>query len=153
MTVTKTGNHLAHSTLNTILIVRHYCFSIPIHYLCCSCNLYLCFRWLSWCCCCCCCSYIFCLTSDKDKGKCCDSRNAPKLKLKAKRKRRESKSDLRFHQAASASGAIYQLDSKHQVENANNLQDQKFLDCKYSLFLLITYYMQFFYLYTYTDSC
>lgn len=134
---------MAHSTLNTILVVRHYCFSIPIHYLCCSCNLYLCFRWLSWCCCCCCCTYLCCLTSGKDKAKCCDSKSAPKLKLEKRRKERSGGSrstsrrgelDLRF-QAPNASGAIYQQDYKHVAESVNNLViEQKFsAECKYRI--------------------
>lgn len=85
---------MAHSTLNAVLIFRHYCCSLPFHYLCCCCNLYTCFRWLAWCCCCCCCTYLCCLNSeDRNKAKCCDKKNAPKLRLK------------RVKQATSSSGA------------------------------------------------
>lgn len=76
------GKQLAATTLNSLLIVRHYCFSLPIHYLCCSCNLILCLRVLSWCCCCCCCFSYLCLAGKRRKRKFCDKRRAPKLCLR-----------------------------------------------------------------------
>lgn len=84
-TLARSGHSLARNSINCLLVLRHYCLSLPLHYLCCSCNLFACLRWLSWCCCCCCCSYLCCM--DSSKQKCCDSSRAPKLKLA---KRRES---------------------------------------------------------------
>lgn len=81
-TLALTGKQLAQSTLNSLLIIRHYCFSLPVHYLCCACNPYLCFRLLSWCCCCCCCSYLFCPSDNKREKKYHDKNRAPKLRLR-----------------------------------------------------------------------
>lgn len=80
-TIARTGNQLAESAANSLLILRHYCISLPLHYLCCSCfNPYQCLRLISWLCCCCCCSYL-CCKPNRDKRKCCDTSRAPKLKL------------------------------------------------------------------------
>jgi hypothetical protein len=113
VTVAKSGQHLALASLNALLVLRHYCFALPIHYLCCSCNLFVCLRWLSWCCCCCCCNYLCCLADNKQK--CCDSRSAPKLKLHHRRhpnrasgtkRRRLKENDDSDRQAAEATSTF-----------------------------------------------
>lgn len=76
--------------MNPLLIVRHYCFSLPFHYLCCSCNLSICkcFKWLAWCCCCCCCCNFLCslavaaTRTKKHRSTAADKRKAGK-KVKA----------------------------------------------------------------------
>lgn len=94
-TVTKSGLQVAQSSLNGLLVVRHFCFRLPLHYLCSLCNLCLWLRLLSWCCCCCCCSYLLCHLFERRQRKknggertkrapgCCGGhREAPKLRLR-----------------------------------------------------------------------
>ena len=114
-TVSQTGKQLAHSGLNILLILRHYCFSLPVHYLCCSCNPYLCLRWLSWCCCCCC-SYLCCL-SGKNKTKCCNNKGAPELKL--------ASSSIQRRTRGGATGAVYRqpIQTAYVIDVNNREQD------------------------------
>lgn len=112
LSVARLGRKLAKLSLNGLLIIRHYFFSLPVHYLCCACNPFLCCRWLSWCCCCCCCSYLCCsICKNKNDAKCCDIGKAPKLSLR-----------LRPKDGATAAAKQHNLSGAAQIAQRQTLQ-------------------------------
>ena len=96
LTVAKTGRSLAEHSLNPLLVLRHYCFALPLHFLCCWLGLFACLGWLVRLCCCCCCCFRPCCCPSSDSGKpaagaktrraarkcCCDGQAPPKLLLR-----------------------------------------------------------------------
>lgn len=118
LTVAKSGHQLAYSSLNSLIVVRHYCFSLPAHYLCCSCNMFSCLKTvLSWCCCCCCCfSFLRCLLRNHSR---------PRSPTAAKKSRPDKRPRLRLLRHRPPEGATESTKSTPAADNELALQQSR----------------------------